>query len=176
MQPHTVIRFLPAPPGQLESLFFISQHKDVYGWYADAEAGRHRAMFFMLENFFSELAPKAYRSVQDDVYGDWVRDQPPYNDKVRCPLPEAMRHELERLQSSFVDEWLFFPSDPRSGMELSSFRERNLPVLGMNVKARRLSRLARASQTWEYATAVPDNAVLDFLEILWPRAPLRARR
>lgn len=175
MQPHTVLRFSNTAPGHLEAVFFLSELKDVYGWYAEAEGERQRAAFFMLENFYSERTPLFYRSVQDDVYGDWVRDLP-YYDKVRCPVPEPLRHELERLQSNFVDEWLFFPDDPAALAEARVFAERGLPIQSINIKSRRLSRMERVHGDWVYATAPADRPMLDFLEDQWATAPVRQRR
>jgi hypothetical protein len=174
MQPHTVLRFSPAPPGQLEAVFFVAEQKDVYGWYAEGDGERQRAAFFMLENFYSDHTPLFYRSLQDDVYGDWVRDQP-YYDKVRCPLPEPLRHELERLQSNFVAEWLFFPTDPSASAEARLFAQRGLPVQAVNIKSRRLSRLEHEQGEWVYATAPADRTLLDFLEEQWAMMPGRTR-
>ncbi|MDB5856011.1 MAG: hypothetical protein JWR22_4052 [Herminiimonas sp.] len=175
MQPHTALRFSDTAPCHLEAVFFLSEQNDVYGWYAEAEGDRQSAAFFMLENFYSDRTPLFYRSLQDDVYGDWVRDQP-YYDKVRCPLPEPLRHELERLQSIFVDEWLFFPGDPAAASEASAFVERGLPVQAINIKARRLSRMERLQGEWVYATAQADLTMLDFLQDQWAMAPGRQRR
>jgi hypothetical protein len=175
MQPHTALRFSNTAPCHLEAVFFLSAQKDVYGWYAEAEGERQRAAFFMLENFYSDRTPLFYRSLQDDVYGDWVRDQP-YYDKVRCPLPEPLRHELERLQSNFVDEWLFFPEDPAASAEASAFAERGLPVQSINIKSRRLARMERQQGEWVYATAPADRSMLDFLQDQWAIAPGRQRR
>lgn len=77
-----------------------------------------------------------YHSVDDDVYGTRVIQASYGESEVRCPLPELVRHELERIQSQFVVEWFFFDNDPAAGLELLEYGERKIPVLALNIKSK----------------------------------------
>jgi hypothetical protein len=135
-------------------------------------AGQQRmsAAFFMIEHFYAERTAMLYRSMQDDVYAPWTIDYPLRRSPMRCPLPDAVAHELERLQSVFVDDWLFFDNDPGNASERAAFRQRSIPVLAANIQNRRLSRLRRVGRQLEHATPGLDINVLEFLEKHWKAA------
>lgn len=171
MQPKTHIRFLPDEPSSVSALFYVEHGVDVYGWYthADAQAGgaRFSAAFFMLENFYMNRSSVLYRSLEDDVYGPWTNDSPPIDTELRCPLPEPVRHELERIQSNFVDEWLFFENDPAASSELLSYENHRFLVHPVNIKSRKLNRLEKNNKSWEHKTPGIDSNVMDFVEKNW---------
>lgn len=175
MQAKHVILYAPSPihslpisvPAAVSALFYVEDRADVIGWYAQSRRSRYSAAFFMIENFYANRAPSLFRSVEDDVYGPWRRLVPQPEQEVRCPLSEPLRHELERLQSLFIDEWLFFPSDPRHDKEVEAYRSRQLPLHAFNVRERRLGRFNQHAPVWVHQTPGNNPEVLDLLQKCW---------
>jgi hypothetical protein len=181
MQPRIHIRYAPGPGGFVSALFYVELDADVFGWYAEARGRRFSGAFFMLENFYAPHVPVLYRSLEDDVYGPWIVESPQAGNEIRCPLPEPVRHELERIQSKFVQDWLFFENDPAAQAELATYQERRLAPQAVNVRSRKLHRLEKKNKTmWEHSTAGTDINVMEFLRKHWRgnektalRAPVR---
>jgi len=168
MQPKTHIRFLPDEPSSVSALFYVEYGIDVYGWYTHAEQGSFCAAFFMLENFYSDRSSAAlYRSIEDDVYGPWANDSASTDTEIRCPLPEPVRHELERIQSNFMDEWLFFENDPAASRELLAYASHRFVIHAVNVKSRKLNRLEKTKTSWEHKTPGIDSNIMDFVQKHW---------
>lgn len=139
----------------------------MYGWYSHAEKSDFSAAFFMLENFYVDRPSTLYRSVEDDVYGPWTSDSSSSGTEIRCPLPEPVRHELERIQSHFVDEWLFFENDPSALQELLAYARHRLLIHTVNVKSRKLNRLEKNNPNWEHKTPGIDSNLMDFVQKYW---------
>lgn len=167
MQPKVYISYLPAGPGSVFALFYFEAGADIYGWHIEARNLYFSAAFFMVENFYAEHAPRLYRSVQDDVYGPWTIDYPPTKDEIRCPVPESASHELERMQSLFVEEWLFFKNDIRIDPQIAAYQAEGLPVHEVNIKSRRLHRLQKDGASWTHATPGIDPNVVQLLRKYW---------
>jgi hypothetical protein len=167
MQPKICIQYLPGPAGGLVAMFYVETDSDIYGWYLEADSRRFSAAFFMLEHFYATTATVLYRSVEDDVYGPWVMDFPPQEHLLACPLPDPVRHELERLQSGFVDEWLFFDGEPRDARDAQQYAAQNVPVHCVNIRPRRMARLERRQSAWLYQTVGSDLNIMDFLQKHW---------
>jgi hypothetical protein len=167
MQPKSHIRYFPNEPSSVSALFYVEYGVDVYGWYTHAESGSFSAAFFMLENFYVDRSTSLYRSIEDDVYGSWVSDSPPSDTEIRCPLPELVRHELERIQSNFVDEWLFFENDPAASQEFLAYARHRLSIHAVNVKFKKLNRLEKDKPDWEHKTPGIDPNLMDFVQKRW---------
>lgn len=167
MQPKAHIRYFSEPPSSVSALFYVEYGIDVCGWYAHAEQKAFSAAFFMLENFYVERSSALYRSLEDDVYGPWTNDCVPIDLQIRSPLPELLRHELERIQSNFVDEWLFFEIDPGASTEMHAYACHHLPIHSLNIKSRKLNRLERRNAIWEYRTPGVDQNVMEFVQKYW---------
>lgn len=166
-RPHTIHSLSDSLPAGICALMYVEHRSDVFGWYAQARRMNHTAAFFMIENFYAEHATRMYRSEQADVQGSWRREVPLAGDSMRCPLPEPFCHELERLHSSFVEEWLFFPGDPAHRAEVEEYRTRTLPLHAFNIRPRRLRRLQRDQDGWSHDSAGSDQNILDFLQKTW---------
>lgn len=164
MQPKVHVHYSPAKSGFVSAMFYIESETDVYGWHAEARGHHFSAAFFMIENFYTKRGTVLYRSVDDDVYGPWTIDMPAIGNEARCPLPEPVLHELERIQSQFVEEWLFFENDPDIEAELSAYRQRQLPVLALNVKSKKLKRLETKGHAFEHSTPGSNPSVLDYVQ------------
>ena len=169
MQPKIHIRYSPGRGGFVSALFYVELEADLYGWYAEAREHRFYAAYFMLENFYAPRTPLLYRSAEDDVYGPWLAESARSGNEIRCPLPEPVRHELERIQSKFVQDWLFFENDPAALTELETYSERRLAPQAVNVRSRKLHRLDKRNETlWEHSTPGCDSNIMDFLSKHWP--------
>lgn len=167
MQPKIHIRYVPDEPSSVSALFYVEYGNDVCGWYTHAERASFSAAFFMLENFYVDRSIAMYRSIEDDVYGPWTNDFPPIESEIRSPLPEPARHEMERIQSNFVDEWLFFENDPAASRELHAYASHRLMVHAVNIKSRKLNRLEKTKSSWEHRTPAIDLNVMDFVQKHW---------
>lgn len=164
MQPKIYIAATSGAGGITSALLHIESESDVYGWYLEATDHQFSAGFFMLEDFYAHRAAVLYRSVADDVYGDWVRDHPPADNPTRCPVPESVMHELERLQSKLVHDWLFFRGEPGSATEFAGYGQHAVVRRAVNIRSRKLNRLAHGSGGWHHWTPGFDQNVLDYLQ------------
>ena len=147
----------------------LTVEENVYGWYTGAQGSAFPASFFMLENFYSIRNTVFYRSQQDDVYDGWAIVNPAAEIEVDRPVPvqEELCHELEHMQSAFAQEWLFYADDPTAQLEMQSYRKEGLPVRPVNIKARKLNKLAQNCAIWTYAAPGMDLNIVDFLRKHW---------
>lgn len=164
MQPKIYLSQSEGRSAPLSGCFYLENGRELYGWHLQSKGHRFAAAFFMLENFYEPSKTALYRSVEDDVYGPWMSDSPRLGEEMRCPLPESVQHELERLQSIFVQEWLFFENDPDAEHEIALYDRAHLSVHAVNVKFRKLSRLVRTQRRWEYCTPGFNFHLLDYLQ------------
>ena len=175
MQPKHVIRYAPEPvhsfpvsiPAAISALFYFEHRADVYGWYAEARRMRYNAAFFMIEDFYTANATALFRSVEDDVYGPWRCEMPRSQQQIRSPVPELLRHDLEHLQSTFIDEWLFFPADPLHRREVQQYVARGLPQHAFNVRTRRLGQFDDRYPVWTHESPGSNSEIIDFLQKNW---------
>lgn len=164
MQPKIHICQSAGQASSLSACFYLETGGELYGWRLTSRGHRFAAAFFMLENFYNLNKPPLYRSVEDDVYGPWISDYPQRREEIRCPLPELVIHELERFQSIFVQEWLFFENDPDAEGEVALYEKQHFPVRAVNIKFRKLSRLLKQQSRWEYCTPGFDMYVPEYLQ------------
>lgn len=164
MQAKTYIEIAQDSPYSLCALSYIESDHDVYGWHLEAVRHRFTAEYFMLEDYFANTKTLLYRSIEDDVYGAWIRDFPPSENPIHCPLPEIARHTLEQMQFELIQEWLFFQDDPASAAEVAAYRSQNLPLHIVNVKAKRLSRCNKHKNLLIYASPGFNFYIVDFLK------------
>lgn len=167
MQPKVYISFSPEKLGAVFALLYCESGADIHGWHIESKGAYLSAAFFMAENFYADCLPRLYRSSEDDVYSPWIIDYPPTGDAIRCPLPEALPHELDRLQSRFIDEWLFFRADPHIEAELEAYREHGLRVQEVNIRAKRLPRLQKNGANWIYMPPGADANVVQMVRKYW---------
>lgn len=167
MQSRIYISYSPDKAGSVFALFYFESGDDVIGWHIETREHYFSAAFFMIENFYAAHDVRLFRSVEDDVYGAWTIDHPPTRNLIRCPLSEGQLHELERQQSQFVEDWLFFGDDARIESELAAYQVQGLPVYWANIKWRKLHRLQKHGRQWILATPGTDMAVVQFLRKYW---------
>jgi hypothetical protein len=170
IEPHVHLAYALRGTGLLCALFWFTRDDHVYGWFTGARAYELPASFFMLEHYYSTRETVCYRSAQNDVYGDWLVASTSGESTIDhpVPVPEDLCHELERLQDAFVREWLFFEDDPEYDTEAAALRERGLPVLGVNIRPRKLHKLVTGHPVWVYASPSADVHVVAFLAKRWP--------
>jgi hypothetical protein len=167
MQPKLYIAYSPDKLGSIFALFYVEVDTDICGWHIEAKDEYFSAAFFMIEKFYADHATRLYRSVQDDVYSPWTLDYPPGKDLFRCPVPESVGHELERIQSRFVEDWLFFRDDRHIAAELLAYEDHGLALHEVNIRSKRLNRLERKDGTLTWLTAGIDRNVVDLLRKYW---------
>lgn len=167
MQSRIYISYSPDKAGSVFALFYCESGDDIIGWHIETRERYFSAAYFMIEDYYADHDARLYRSIEDDVYGAWTIDHPPTRDHIRCPLSEAQQHELDRLQSLFVEDWLFFGDDAHIESELASYRVQGLPVYWANVRWKRLQRLNRRGREWVHATPGTDLNVAPFLRKYW---------
>jgi hypothetical protein len=167
MQPNVYISYVPGRTASITALFHIDCDADICGWYMNARGDDFSAAFFMLEGFYSKRASVLHRSLQDEVYGSWTTLYPPTKNKIRDPIPEWLGHELERIQSKLVQEWLFFKNDPYAAADHVSYRSQGLPIHAVNIKSRKLHRFEREDAMCVHATPGTDLNIVEFVQTHW---------
>jgi|GEM_PF-1267870 len=167
MQPKIYVSQSEDASQSLTALFYLDAQRDLYGWHLQSVDGQVSAAYFMIEHFYADRLPVLYRSIADDVYEPWVTDYPPRRELLRCPLPDAVAHELEHLQSAFVDDWLFFENDIGIAAEVESYRNRGMELQPVNIRSRKLARMTRERGHWYHMTPGTDFNVAYFLEKHW---------
>jgi len=170
IEPAVHIAYAPRGPGLMCAAFWFEQAGNVYGWFTGAQAHELPAAFFMLEDYRSSEGTSTYRSADSDVYGEWFvvtsEGEPKLDPPV--PVPEAVIHDLERLQDVFVREWLFYEDDPAHVREAEALHARDLPVLGVNVRPGKLNKLNADAPVWTYTSTGADSNILAYLSARWP--------
>lgn len=169
-EPTSFLAYTPRGPGLMCAVMSIVAGNDVYGWYTGSASGEFPAAFFMLEHYYSTHETAFYRSVEDDVYGDWVLAYPPLAiDTGRSPpVPEPMCHELMRAQDAFIAEWLFYADDPAAAEEVEWYHEHELALGSVAIRHARLNRLDHRDVVWTYASPALDLNIIDLLRERWP--------
>ena len=153
------------------AIVYFEKGKDVYGWWVGYRDGYFPSAYFKLENFFSARKTGFLATEGSDLYGGWRFDYSTGKPKrVDPPLPveEDMCHELERMQDEFTSEWLFFESEQGVEGEVKAYHGQDLPVLGANIKSRKLNKLDKGDVVWTYWSKDFDRDILDYLTANWP--------
>lgn len=166
----TFFAYDPTGRGVMCALFYVVHDDDVYGWWIGAEEGKFPPAFFMLEKFYSIGETRLYATEGNDVYGGCRVDYTVGCRQLADPLslPQDMCHELERQQSAFVQEWLFFADGSEAAAEVGLLEKAGLPVKPVNVREKRLHKFDRHSPVWTYASPATDLNIIDFLRQRWP--------
>jgi hypothetical protein len=169
-EPYVHLAYALRGPGVLCALFWFGADGHVYGWFTGARAHEHPARFFMLEHYYSTRQTVCYRSVEDDVYGNWLMASTEGEAVIDRPVPVEMKlcHELERLQDAFVREWLFFEGEPEYEAQAAELRRRGMPALALNIRPCKLGKLATDGPIWTYSSPGADAHIVGFLAKRWP--------
>ncbi len=163
------LAFAPRGAGLLYAVLWFAEGPNVYGWYIGSRDGVPEASYFVLPDHYTTKPDVLHRSLEDDPYGSWVevtaRGQV---ELAHAPVPQALCHELARMQDEFIRHWLFFDDDPDSEAQARALSERELPVRHVNIKASRLGKLHTSAAVWRYDTPGADQNVLVNLSQRWP--------
>jgi hypothetical protein len=169
MQVHAYLAYAPRDAGVTAALFYAAWGPNVYGWLAGEHDNRSFAAFFDLEGYYSTRDAAFCRSIDDNVRGRWIEQAVPLTTEIRCPIPELECGELSRMQSAFVDEWLFYPEDPHARIEVDAYRRLGLPLHRVNVRAGQFHRFDQRRPVWVHASPGTDfNLVLHVKKRLPP--------
>jgi hypothetical protein len=151
------------------AMLYIEVGRSIYGWCVGASGYDYPARFFVLEDYYVAKKTCLYLSVEDDVYGPWIRREVAIDVTIDAPvpMPERITHELERAQDAFMREWLFYADDPCSEEQARAYAARDLAVQPMNIRADRLNKLSADDVVWTYASPGCDRNVIRTLSQRW---------
>lgn len=168
--PQTYLAFAPQGVGLLCAVVYFEEGNDVYGWWTGARNSHYACAFFKLEGFFSVRDPVFYATEGTDVYGGWRFDYSAIEPRLdkSIPVPDTVCHRLDQLQGVFFSEWLFYSGDPGAEEEINAYRKAGLPVQEVNVKHKRLNKLAKGDVVWSYRSHDLDWDVIEYLMRRWP--------
>jgi hypothetical protein len=170
IEAHAHLAYAPRGAGLLYAVLWFADGPNVYGWYIGSRDGVPEASYFVLPDHYTAKPDVLYRSLEDDLYGPWVqiteRGQSELSESP--PVPQALCHELARVQDEFIRHWLFFDSDPDSEAQARALNARELPVRHVNIKASRLGKLHTSPAVWRYDAPGADQNVLVYLSQRWP--------
>jgi len=172
IEAHAHLAYAPHGAGLLYAVLWFSEGPGVYGWYIGSRDGEAEASYFVLPDYYA-VKPEPdvlYRSVDDDLQGPWVQVTERGESELPHPppVPQALCHELARLQDEFVRHWLFFDDDPDSEPQARALEARELPVRHVNIRTSRLGKLRMAAAVWRYDAPDADQNVLVHLSQRWP--------
>lgn len=169
IEPHVHVTYAPHGAGLLCAAFWLVQGHHVYGWFTGMRGQTQPACFFALEDYYAKEDAVFFRSVQNDVHGRWLIVAADGEIPIeRGPIPEALCHELERLQDAFVREWLFYRDDPTHAEDAATLNARHLPPRAVNLRPKKLAKLQSGASVWTYTSSGADLNVIAFLAARWP--------
>lgn len=170
IEPDVYVAYAPRGPGVMCALLSTEVKRSVYGWYVGSCAGEYPSRFFVFEDYYSAKKPCLYLSVEDDVYGAWIRREAAIDFPIGtpAPMPEELTHELERAQDVFIHEWLFFADEPGTDAQARAYAARELSVQPVNIRADRLNKLNTDAAVWTYASPSCDLNLIRTLSKRWP--------
>lgn len=169
-EPHVYIAFAPRGPGIMCAMLYIEVNRSIYGWYVGARGGEYPAQFFVLEDYYSNQEISLYLSVEDDVYGPWIRREVALDLPIDTPgpVPEDLTHALEHAQDAFIHEWLFYADDSGAAGQARAYAARELSVQPVNIRPDRLNKLSTDAVVWTYASPGCNLNAVRVLSRRWP--------
>ncbi len=170
IESHAHLAYAPRGAGLLYAVLWFCEGSSIYGWCIGSRDGVSEASYFVLPDYYAVTPTVLYRSVEDDLRGPWVKvtEEGDYKLPHPPPVPEALCHELVRLQDEFVRHWLFFDDDPDSEIQAHALNARERPARHVNIKASRLAKLRMGAAVWRYDAPGADQNVLAHLSQRWP--------
>ena len=170
IEAHAHLAYAPRGAGLLYGVLWFAVGPSVYGWYIGSHGSLFEASYFTLLDYYAEKPAVLYRSIEDELHGPWVQvtDQGESELPHPPPVPQALCHELARLQDEFIRHWLFFDDDPDSETQARALRARELSVRHVNIKPSRLGKLQTAAAVWHHDAPGADLNVLVHLSQCWP--------
>jgi hypothetical protein len=169
IESHAHLAYAPRGAGLLYAVLWFVDGPSVYGWYIGARDGVAEASYFVLPDYYVAKADVLYRSLENDLRGPWVEVAEDGETEIPHPppVPEALCHELARLQDEFVRHWLFFDDDPEAAALGAELNARELPMRHVNIRPSRLAKLSVAPAVWRYDAPGADRNVLVRLSRRW---------
>ena len=170
IEAHAHLAYAPRGAGLLYGVLWFAVGPSIYGWYIGLRDGLPEASYFTLLDYYAAKPAVLYRSIEDELHGPWVQvtEQGESELPHPPPVPQALCHELARLQDEFIRHWLFFDDDPDSETQARALHERHLSVRHVNIRPSRLGKLQPAPAVWRYDAPGADLNVLVHLSQRWP--------
>ncbi|MBC7499610.1 MAG: hypothetical protein H7315_03810 [Herminiimonas sp.] len=164
MQPKVALCCAQEKRSCVSTTLYFESARDVFGRHLQSTAMCFAAVFFMIENFHTRSATVHYRSVDNDLYGAWTMDHPPTRHCCRCPIPDLIGHALERIQSQFIDERLFFHKDRAAQTYLAAYRQHGIAIHAVNMRFKKPTRLGPVRDKFIHCTPGSDLHLMEFIE------------
>jgi len=155
-QPQVFLAYTPRGAGLRCALAYLSDSRDVYGWFAGRNDLGAVGLYFVAEDFYSPKArPRYAAALTLDLHTGWILDE------KRC-------HELAALQEAFVAEWLFYRHEVGAVTEIAVYHHAELATDELNVRYDKLGKFSKLQPTWTYYSQGFERPVLDYLAKRWP--------
>lgn len=165
------LAYTPYGVGLRAAIMYLKTERDVYGWFTGPQDGQSVSAYFLLDAFYTVSGPRFYATEGTDLYAGWTYDyaaRPAKRLAARQLLDDALCHELDRAQSAFATEWLFYRDAPGAEGDMQAYAEAELALGETNIRYHRLARLSHTHVTWTYYSPRFEHAVLTFLSRHWP--------
>lgn len=168
--PQIFVAFAPRGAGLLCAVIYVVRERDVYGWWIGYKDAAFPSAFFKLENFFSAGPTAFFATEGSDLYGGWKFDYSSDPPRLGKPIPvdEDIAHELDRMQDEFVAEWLFLRGDEGAEDEVAAYRQQELPLQDVSIKARKLHKFNTDDVVWRYYSKDLRGEIIEYLASKWP--------
>ena len=175
-QPQHYIAYSPRGAGLECAVVYFVRGDDVYGWWTGFCDYRYPTAFFRLERFFAPGSGPLYVTEGGDLYGGWRYRYPQRDPQLPDPIAveDELCHQLEQLQDSFANEWLWFSGQPGSESEAAAYARDELAVEDVNLRHRHLGKLRKDAPVWTHASHDLSPEVIDCLAERWPLGYRRA--
>ena len=168
--PSVFLAYAPRGAGLLCAAAWFLRDDDVFGWWGGARGADFACGYFLAESFYASGGTRLLATEGNDLYGGWTRDythrQPPLAAPI--PVPDALCHELERLQFQFSHEWLAYGDDPEAAAEAAAYREAEHAAGPVLIRHRKLNKFSKDDVVWTFGSPALDRNVLDYLSRRWP--------
>ena len=121
-QPQHYIAYSPRGAGLECAVVYFVRGDDVYGWWTGFCDYRYPTAFFRLERFFAPGSGPLYVTEGGDLYGGWRYRYPQRDPQLPDPIAveDELCHQLEQLQDSFANEWLWFSGQRSARQSMTS--------------------------------------------------------
>ena len=170
MQPECFIAYAPRGGGLLCAVTYITDGKDVSGWFIGLKDYAYPSAYFKIENFFSPDEKRFYATIGSDVYGGWRFDYAKSRPELDPPIPvdDALCHRLDKLEDVVAAEWLTFGDDDRFEADKAAYAADDLPAGEVLVHHDKLAKFDRDKPVWTFYSRGFSDEVLNYMTPRWP--------
>jgi hypothetical protein len=168
--PECFIAYAPRG-GLLCAVMYVARGDDLCGWWIGRDEGaEYRSAYFLIERYYTQREGAFFATLDNDLRGGWRVDYKAKHPMLDKPasVDDALAHELEHLQLSFVREWLVYAEDAHAAAEAAYYQQAELAMGELAVKHRQLGKFDKTQPTWRHYSHGCDGNVLQQLMRQWP--------